>query len=802
MSKISGSSLTGDISLKELITSYTKQWKWFVISILIALVLAFLKIRYSTPEYAAKAKIQVIEEKGSSPELGVFQDLKIFSGGKNKVEDEIEIINSRSNHIEVVKTLGINVKVIALGNILDSEVYHRSPVNIIFNVPDSIIHRSKFEFFIDLSTNTTFGYTEKEDKPVRVFSFGKNIPSPVGDIVITPNLQHLKSYDGGRFMVKIEPIELVAQHYQKKTIVTAAAEFSNIVNITLNDPIQQKALDILNSLVTIYNRNAIEDKKAIADKTSDFINDRIADIYTNLSTVDQSAEDFKTGRGITDIASEANINLNVGVANRQELLNTTTQLNIASSMKDIVDSQDGYDVLPSNIGLTDASIATTTAKYNQLVLERKRLLKSSNEKNPIIVNLDQQLSGLKRSMQSSLNSMTNNLNLQVNSLSSQVSQINSRIYSAPKNQRALRDITRQQQTTESLYLYLLQKREESQIAYASASPKSKVVDSAYNASATPVSPKKAIIYLASIILGLALPFSVIYVGQLLDNKIHNKTGLEKLVKNIPVLAELPKLSKKESKLILKDDRSVLAESLRILRTNLDYLMKSKNSKGKNNLIFITSSVSGEGKTFLSSNLSMVLASTNKKVLLIGADIRNPKLYTFFSNKNIDKFGTNYPGKDRKSSAVRSLDAGLTEYLYDHTISAADITNSMLVHNSTIDVIYSGKIPPNPAELLMGGRVKELLDEVSEKYDYVIVDTAPLMVVTDTLLISNYADHIIYVTRAGVTETKVIEFPLKLKKEGKLNGLCFVVNDVKEYDLGYGGKYGYGYGKTIKKWWKF
>jgi capsular exopolysaccharide synthesis family protein len=425
-------------------------------------------------------------------------------------------------------------------------------------------------------------------------------------------------------------------------------------------------------------------------------------------------------------------------------------------------------------------------------LERKRLLESSNDKNPIIVNLDQQLASLKRSMQSSLNSVTNNLSLQVNSLSGQLSKINSRIYSAPKNERALRDITRQQQTTEQLYLYLLQKREESQITFASATPKSKVIDQAFLVSNIPVSPKKSIILLAYLILGLMVPFSVIYGKHLLDNKIHNKIGLEQLVPNVPVLAELPKLSKKDNMLILKDDRSVMAESLRILRTNLDYLIKAKTGAGNKNVIFITSSVSGEGKTFLSSNLAMILANTGKKVLLIGADIRNPKLYNFFSNKNVDEIG------NRKSSK----NLGLTEYLYDDSLTPKDLVHSMLVHSSTIDVVYSGKIPPNPAELLMSSRVKGLFEEFSAAYDYVIVDTAPLFVVTDTLLISQYADHIIYVTRAGATEKAVLEYPLKLKKEGKLNGLSFVVNDVKDSNLGYGGKYGYGYGKSIKKWWQF
>lgn len=789
---LNSQNLFSEPGLKEIITNYTKHWKWFGLSVLVALALAYVKLRYSVPEYAAEAKIQILDDKNSTSELSTFQDLGIVPGGANKVEDEIQIINSRSNFIEVVEKLGLNVKITSLGKILDSEIYQNPPFKVNFIAKDSIVNNAKFGFYLTLSNATTFGYTEQEDMPLKAYAYGKNISTPIGDIVITPNVADITGYTDKKYMVSVTPVVMVAQQYQKKVIVSPASEYSNILNISLNDPIQKKANDIINTLIQTYNNNAISDRKAIADRTSEFINDRITDIYSNLSVQDQSEEDYKAGRGITDIASQANVNLTVSASSQQELQNTALQLDIASSMKDLVENQEGYDILPSNVGLSDPTIANTTARYNELVAERNRLLKSSNEKNPIIVNLDQQLEGLKRSMQSSLGSMTNNLGLQVNSLSSQLSKVNSRLYAAPKNQRALRDIGRKQETTESLYLYLLQKREESQISFASATPKSKIIDQSYSVSPMPVSPNSKIVYLAFFIIGLMVPFSVIYANDLLDNKVHSKTGLEKLIRDIPVLGELPKLGKKEAKLVGKDDRSILAESLRIIRTNIDYMMKSKSKDGKGNLIYITSSVPGEGKTFLSSNLSMIFASTNKKVLLIGADIRNPKLYSFFKSKNIDELG----------GSTRNRDTGLTEYLYDKDLNIKEITHSMLVHTNTIDVIYSGKIPPNPAELLMSSRMKELLEEVSGKYDYVIVDTAPLMVVTDTLLITEYADHIIYVTKAGVTEKKVLDFPVKLKQEGKLNGLSFVVNNVKVSNLGYGGSYGYGYGKSHKKWWQF
>ena len=784
-------SLNTNIDLNDIIKSYTRHTKWFVISVIIAIITAFIYIRYATPEYAVKAKIHILEDKNSGSELSAFSDLGLLGGGKNNVEDEIEIFNSRANFIEISEKLKLNLTITELGNVKNSEVYSNRPINISFLESDSIINRATLDFFIDLNSESTFGYSLESDGAVKMFSFGENIPTEAGDIVITPNLKYLKNYTNQKFQVSLRPIVAVAETYQKKVVAIPAMEFSNIINLSLNTAIKQKGIDILNELIFVYNQNAINDKKIIADRTSNFIDDRIDEISSNLTSVDQSAEEFKTEKGLTDIASESNIALNVGAANRQELENARTQMNIAAGMNSYLSEENGYEVLPSNVGLTDGTIASTTAKYNELVLERQRLLKSADEQNPMIVNLDQQLTGLKSTIKSSLTGVERNLGMQVNNLSSQMARINSKIYSAPKNSRALRDITRKQETTESLYLYLLQKREESQITLASSTAKSKVIDNAHLVQLNPISPKKPLIYLASIILGFLLPFSVIYGRQVLDNTISSKTELEKIISNVPVLAELPQVGKNEEKLVMKDDRSVLSESMRILRTNLDYIMKSKKGS-KNNVIFVSSSVPGEGKTFVASNLSMILSSTDKKVLLIGADVRNPKLYTFFTGKNVDQLG----------KSKRNVDIGLTEYLIDDSIEAKSIINTLLVHTNTIDLIYSGKIPPNPSELLMNDRFGKLIEEVSLDYDYVVVDTAPLMVVTDTLLLTKYSHHLLYVVRAGSTEKKVLEFPMQLKEEGKINGLAFIVNGVKDSDLGYGGKYGYGYSKTSQKWWKF
>ncbi|GMN08296.1 tyrosine-protein kinase [Croceitalea sp. MTPC5] len=777
-----------------LLKPYLKNKVWFFVSVFLCVCLGLIYIRYTVPKYATKAKIRILDEESSGPSLNPFKDLGILSGsGEAKVMDEMEVFLSRSNMISVVEKLDLNIKIRALGNIRDSELYDKPPFNINFLAPDTLINSlDDVSFYLKPINKTSFLYGTESGDYGNSHSFGEKISSVVGEIIITPTQDNFpKNYEKEYKVTVISP-SVMAEFYQNAITLVNSGDISNIITISLEDAIKSRGKDIINSLIERYNQNAVNDKKAIADRTANFINDRIADIYGNLSEVDQNAEDFKSGRGIADITAQTNVNLNIGATNQQELQNATVQLEIASSMKDIVQNEEGYELLPANVGLSDATISSTTAQYNNLALERKRLLESSNEKNPIIVNLDQQLDGLKKSMLSSLNGMENNLSLRVNSLSGQLSRINSKIYSAPKNERALRDISRQQQTTESLYLYLLQKREESQITFASASPKSKIIDDAYLVSKIPVSPKKKIVLLASIVFGLLLPFSIIYVNEVFDNKIHNKTNLEKLTGDVPVLAELPKISRKEETLIKMDERTVLAESLRILRTNLDYILKS-NGREFGNSIFVTSSVPGEGKTLVSFNLAMIYANAKKKVLLVGADIRNPKVYEFYNGKNVDKLA---------KSQMNAKNKGLTEFLSTSDLTPKEIITSILANDQIIDIAFAGRIPPNPTELLMNERVDEFFEYVKRKYDYIIVDTAPLMLVSDTLLISKNADQTLYVTRAGITEENVVQFPIQLQKEGKLKGLSFIVNGVKYSNLGYGGKYGYGYGGKKKKWYQF
>ncbi|WBU88824.1 GumC family protein [Cellulophaga omnivescoria] len=772
------------LDLKLVINSYLKHWKWFALAIIIAAVLAFFKIRYSIPEYNATAKIKIVEDNTQSSELSAFQDLDILSGGKNNVEDEIESIVSRSNFMQVVKRLGLNIKIETIGNVIDTEVYQSPyPFSLEFKSLDSVLYKQKGSFLIKIVSETKIGFTESEDEPSKTYEFNSTINTEIGDVVISSKKDIVNNYIGSRYRVTVLPIEDVAGIYKKKVNINQIGKKSSILNLSINSTNPKKGRDILNTLIMTYNDNAIANQKYLADKTSEFINNRISKIYSSLTEIDSTAENFMEGRGITDIASQSNLNMNISAQSEQELQATTVQLNIAESMVNSISNESGYGLIVSN--LDNNAVQGTVGSYNQLAMQRKRLLESTGESHPDVIQLTQQMNSMKSNIVSNLKSVVSNYSVRANNLSKQLAKSNSRLYSTAGNSRALNEISRDQDNMAALYQYLIRKREEAQIKAASTSPKCEIIDAAYNPTKFPVSPKKPVILLAFLIMGMLIPFSIIYANDLLDNKIHNKLDLEKLVGSTPVLAEIPSMGKNAS-LVNKNDRSVLAESFRILRTNIDYLIQSKNNGRKNNIIYVTSSVSGEGKTFLASNLALIFANTEKKVLLVGADIRNPKLYTFFD-------------ASEEKGNKRTKNTGLTEYLTSD-IKIKDIVKPTVYGETGLDIIYSGKIPPNPAELLMSDKMRILLEEVSETYDYVIVDTAPMVVVTDTLLISKYSDQLLYVTRAGSTENKVIQHPIHLKEEGKINNLSFIVNDVPEADLGYGGKYGYGYGVNKKRWW--
>ena len=763
------------INLREQLENYLFHWKWFVLGVAVALLGAYFYLRYTPNQYTVSTTILVDDKNsgGLSSELSAFADLGLMGGSKASLDNEMELLKSKSLAERVVKSLGTNVKFYKKGKVIKSELFRGdAPVKINFFAPDSVFHKLDTAFTVQITSESTFALKEANGKISKDHNFGTLVKTNYGEISVTP-LRKEKFEDDEEVIVQIVPFESVVSKYRNALQIQPVSKQSSVLRLTLTDPVKQKAIEILDNLVAQYNNDAVEDKNLTAKNTNEFINQRIVIVNEELSSVEKGAEQFKSVNQLTDLATEAGLAVASKSETEKRVLELSTQLKLAEYVSDYVNANSG-ELIPANLGIGDATVDGNTEKYNQLVLERNRILKGSSEINPVIINLNGQIKSLEESIKQSLANSKAALKISLNAIKGQENRFASTISEVPKQERVFRDIQRQQQIMETIYLYLLQKREENAITMAVTLPSAKIIDLAYGSN-VPVAPKGNIIYLAALLLGLLIPFGVIYVKSLLDNKVHNRSDVESAIK-APILGDIPS-TKSADKIVVSDsDRSSVAESFRLLRTNINFMLTGIKQGGKT--IFITSTVSGEGKTFVSINLATVLALTDKKVLLIGADIRKPKIGEYLDIK---------------------FEKGLTHYLMDNALKVTDIIES--VKEVNFDFISSTVIPPNPSELLMNGRFEEVLAYGKQQYDYVIVDTAPVLLVTDTLLLGYLADLFIYVVRANYLDKRLLATPKMMHEEKRLPNMAMLVNGT-DLERGYG--YGYGYGgysyQEIKKPW--
>ncbi|MEX2349647.1 MAG: polysaccharide biosynthesis tyrosine autokinase, partial [Flavobacteriaceae bacterium] len=702
------------------------------------------------------------------------EDIGLISGmNTNSIENEIEILRSRRLLRNVVNELDLNIRYFIEGNIKTTELFSNKPftVSILDKNEDAEFPKNPVQFII--MSSDTFRFIDEENDLRIDAGFGDKLELPYGAITVIPNTEVLNSLKKENYAIQVlfSDVEKLVTYYRNSIQVSPVEKNSSVIELTLNDPVKEKAEHLLNELVSQYNKDAIEDRNMVSQNTAEFIEDRLQIITRELDSVETDKVIFKQENRLTDIEAEAQLFLESASELNKRQLDITTQLAVVDNIIDYLKEDDVTALLPANLGVTEDGLDTSIQNYNKLVLERNRMLRSSTEQNPVIVNLTNQINQLKANVLQSLNNVKSSLQRSLADLNRQEGVFGSKITKVPDTEKEFRNIVRQQNIKEALYLFLLQKREETSLSLAVTAPKAKIVDQAHT-STNPVSPKRNIIFLAALLLGLLIPFLIIYLNQLLYDKVRNRKDVERYAPNIPLLGEIPKLLRGSDELIQKNDTSVLAESFRILRTNLQYIFASKNIESRGKTIFVTSTVKGEGKTFTSVNLALTLSNVGKKVILVGADIRNPQLHRFiedFQNKK-----------------------GVTDYLVSPEISLES-----LIHTSPfgkdLDILFSGNIPPNPAELLLNERVALLFEELKHKYDYVLVDTAPSMLVTDTLLINKYADITLYVIRADYTERRLLEFPVDCLEDGKLQSVSFVLNNVKMSNFGYGNKYGYAYG---------
>lgn len=759
-----------NFDLKAEIYKYLSHWKWLVFGSIIGLTLAYLYNRYSIPEYWTQASMMVLNDEqnnvvGALPSGGA----SILAFDNSSLDNQIETMLSKRLVGNVINELNLNISYFNEGNIIAVEAYKNSSVIIDFFSPDSLVNQASTSFYVTPETPTSFRLENEESTYSQTHKFGELISLEGLEFAILPKKEEFDNFN--TVNIQIQPLREVANNYISRMYIEPKGKAKDILSLGITGKVRQKTEDFLNSLIMHYNLDGIRDKRQVAENTAEFIQERLQIISQELDSVEGGMADFKRENRIMDVTSSAGQYMAKSSMAEQEIFNIETQKMVIESVREALTSSEPYRLLPANLGVENDGFSSLISDYNTLVLERNAHLSTSTPKHPVIETITKQLDLLKENLLDNITSTINSLNIQLRELNQLDRSSEGQFSTFPGLEKGIRGIERQQQIKEQLYLFLLQRREESAISFAATSPVGKVIDPAFTSN-TPVDPKPWVILAGGFAVGFLVPFLIIFVKNFLDTKVHHKGDLGSLVKNVPFLGEIPRVSKEENEIIQENDRSPLAESFRILRTNLAYLGQPKN-KEKAEIIFVTSTIKGEGKTFVSFNLARTLASTNKKVLLIGADIRNPRLHKY-SGEPIEL-------------------KGLSDYLFDHEISSGEIIHRSEEGNIELDVIFSGIIPPNPAELFMNDRMEFLFRKEERNYDYIIVDTAPTMIVTDTLLISPLADTTIYVVRAGFTEKKLLEFPKDLKQQGKLKGLAIVLNDIDYSKFSYGAKYGYAYG---------
>ena len=760
------------IDLKKEVKRYLRYWPWFVLTLFVALVSAYTYLRFSPRIYETYSKIKILDE---SEGLELPTSAFIFKRSNINLENEIEILTSYLIMNRVVRALNLNTSFYEEGTIQTSQVAILPFDFEQIIKPDSISHTLSYK--IDILNNgvRVTNLTTEKEFPFSTYSTKDKTHRLPFDISI--NNRALERLINRTYLVYFKPIKNATLSLKSKIQVEAIGEQSDLLKLTIRGESPELSERILTTLMDVFNDDGINDRQLVFKRTLDFIDERFVFLAEELDSIEIDQEVFKKKNNIIDIATDAGLGLQQRAEAEEQFFQLQNQLTLSKLLENSLKENSDSDLLPANIGIENNGINVLISEYNLAVINMDRLKKSGGGNNPAVKLAEQQIIDLRSNINRSLKNFTGQLEASLNQLRGRTQKFAGRVSQIPEQERLFKSIQRQQKIKESLYLLLLQKREEAAINLAITEPSIKAVEHALSGS-EPISPKPNIVYAGALLGGLLIPFGVLYLMFMLDTKLHSKEDITKVSPEIPVIGEIPNL-KKTKDIIFNDpnDRSPLAESFRILSANVDYILPIREGdKGK--IIYCTSTIKGEGKTYVSLNLSLALSSINKKVLLIGADLRNPQIHTHIL-------------EDKQKP-------GLSNYLHDINYDWKDALISGFDKHPNHHIILSGSIPPNPAHLLTNGRFKKLIEEAKEVYDYIVVDTAPTILVTDTMLISQLADATIYLARANYTEKNLLKFSKELNETGKLKNMAYVINSVgasKSY--GYGYNYGYNYGYGIK-----
>lgn len=781
------------IDIQELLFKYIIHWPWFVGAVLICLVGAWIYLRMATPIYNISATVLIKDDKkgGAAGMITGLENLGLdgLVSSSQNIDNEVEVLRSKTIAKEVVEQLGLYVSYTDEDEFPSKNIYKTSPV--IVSLTPQEAEKLSAPMVVEMALYTQGGldvnvavgdnkYKKHFEKLPAVFPMNEGtlafFQSPDSLSLKKDTIEDSSTQSVRHITATINSPMRVARAYCENLSIEPTSKTTSVAVISLKNSSLQRGQDFINQLLEMYNRNTNNDKNEIAQKTAEFIDERINIISKELGSTEANLENFKRNAGITDLSSEAQIALTGNAEYEKKRVEIRTQISLIEDLRKYIRGNE-YEVLPSNVGLQDVALVATIERYNEMLVERKRLLRTSTENNPTIINLDTSIRAMKLNVQATLDGTLQGMLITKADLDREASRFSRRISDAPGQERQFVSIARQQEIKAGLYLMLLQKREENAIALAATANNAKIIDEAI-ADDIPVSPKRKIIYLIALVLGVGIPVGIIYLIGLTKFKLEGRADVEKLT-TIPIVGDIPLTDEKNEKdgsiAVFENQNNLMSETFRNIRTNLQFMLQNDKK-----VILVTSTVSGEGKSFISANLAISLSLLGKKVVIVGLDIRKPGLNKVFRLSTKEK--------------------GITLYLANPETDLMSLVQPSDI-NQNLYILPGGTVPPNPTELLARDGLDKAIEILKKNFDYVILDTAPVGMVTDTLLIGRVADLSVYVCRADYTHK--VEYTLinELAEEKKLPNLCTVINGVdlkrRKYGYYYGyGKYGkyYGYGK--------
>lgn len=772
------------IDIQAIIYRYLAYWPWIILSIVIMLLGAFLYLRYTPNSYNTTAKVKVLTDKEAT-DLSLDLD-KILGKGNVNLENESAVLGSFRLNRQVVEKLNLQVSYFQSGRVVKESKTYNAPFTAIY-VPEADTAKTTLEFEI---TITDRGYqlrNPETDDSMEVSNYYFDTPTPQFPFTLMPR-------EAGTIIPGEDPVYIIritneigaTQSLLNSIKITPDGKDSDILILSLNAINSDYAQDVLNTLIDVYSEDGILDRQEISKRTISFIDERFQYLTSELDSIEVAKGTFKQSNNLSIFQADAESIISKRSLKDEQLFEVETQLLLADVLEKSITNAEDFNLLPANIGLNSGAVNNLVSDYNTAVLEYDKYKASAGDNNPKVKILKQTILDLNKNISSSLTGFKSQLEQSLKQNKSAQNLAEQSFMTLPNKEKILRSIERQQLLKENLYLLLLQKREEAAINMATTAANVKVIDYALTNS-TPVAPKRKLVLLGSLIMGIFIPVGVLYMKFLTNNKIYTSKDVEELNADAPVLGEIPVIPNSKNELSAVSINSQTEEAFRTLGHHLSFMLTGNTTSGEGQVIAVTSSVKGEGKTTVSYNLAQTYFQLKKSVLLVGADLRNPQLHNYINESK------NKPG--------------LSNYLSDSEANLEDFIFNLDTDSHRFDLLLSGAIPPMPSVLLSGQRFKDFLQEARKQYDYVIIDTAPTLLVADTLTFVNQVDFTLYVVRSGSTEKQLIAYSKKLVEQKKIGAMGYVINDIDfKGSYGYGYNYGYGYGYHAdmdkKPWYQF